>query len=101
MKDTDGNKYYTDKEKCTLMEKTWRDVFRITEEEERNFDQHHSQHIDTYININHHRVSPYITSDLSRLRNDSIITRPINKQEVKNHLQNFKNKAPGSSGINK
>lgn len=33
MKDTDGNKYYTDKEKCTLMEKTWRDVFRITKEE--------------------------------------------------------------------
>ncbi len=46
MKDQDGNNYNTDKEKCTLMEKTWKDVFRITEEEEINFDQNHSEHTD-------------------------------------------------------
>lgn len=31
MKDTDGSKYYTYKEKCYLMERTWRDVFRTGE----------------------------------------------------------------------
>ena len=37
MKDTEGNKYYSDKEKCNLMEKTWENVFKITDEEENNF----------------------------------------------------------------
>lgn len=32
MKDDDGKKYFTDKEKCNLMENTWKNVFRITEE---------------------------------------------------------------------
>ena len=32
MKEQEGNKYYTDKEKCNLMEKTWESVFKITEE---------------------------------------------------------------------
>ena len=53
MKDFDGKKYFSDKEKCGLMEKTWRDVFRITEEEENYFDQQHSDHVNGYININH------------------------------------------------
>ncbi len=39
MKDKDGNKFYADKEKCQLMEQTWRDVFRMTEEEEYGFDK--------------------------------------------------------------
>ncbi len=32
MKDEDGNKYYTDKDKFNQLEKTWENVFRITEE---------------------------------------------------------------------
>ena len=32
MKDDDGKKYFTDKEICNLMENTWKNVFRITEE---------------------------------------------------------------------
>ncbi len=51
MKDKDGNKYYTDKEKCILMERTWQDVFRITDEEEAKYDRQHSDHVNTYINV--------------------------------------------------
>ena len=29
MKDSDGNKYHSDKEKCNLMEKTWRNVLKV------------------------------------------------------------------------
>lgn len=101
MKDKDGNKYYTDKEKCTLMERTWRDVFRITDEEEAKFDRQHSDHIDTYININHLRVSPYPTSNICRLSNENTQTSVITKEEIKSHVQKFKYKAPGSSGISK
>ncbi len=62
MKDKDDNKYNTDKENCILMERTWRGVFRITDEEEAKFDRQHSGHIDIYINMNHQRVSLYLIS---------------------------------------
>ncbi len=51
MKDKDGSKYYTVKEKCILMERTWQNVFRITDEEAAKFDGQHLAHINTYILI--------------------------------------------------
>ncbi len=43
LKVSEGNKYYTNKEKYNLFESTWKDVFRITEEEDINFDNLHSE----------------------------------------------------------
>ncbi len=83
------------------MEKTWSDIFRITEEEEAKFDALHSDHIESYINIHRNKVTPYDTVDLSRLNFNSFYTRPINKEEIKRHFYRTKNKAPGSSKINK
>ena len=100
MKDSDGNKYFSDKEKCRLMEKTWRDVFRITEEEENNFDQQHSDHVNGYININHNRVNPLPTVDLTRLNTDNYHTREITLDEIKSYIRRSKKKAPGSTKIN-
>ena len=51
MKDENGNKFYTDNEKCNLMEKTWKNVFKITEDEENRFDKELSEHIDRYIDL--------------------------------------------------
>ena len=82
LKDSDGNKYYLDKEKCDLMERTWKDIFRITEEEEANFDAAHSEHINSYINIFHDRLKPYNTSNLNRLNNENFYTRKIEKYEI-------------------
>ncbi len=41
MKDEEGNKHFSDKEKCTLMVKSWRDIFKITKDDENNFDADH------------------------------------------------------------
>ncbi len=41
MKDNEINKYFSDKVKCILMERTWQDVFKITEREENSFDKQH------------------------------------------------------------
>lgn len=101
MKDSEGKKYYTDKEKCGLLENTWKDIFRITEEEEIKFDRNHSDHVDAYININQERVSAFPTSDLRRLNNENYHIREIDKEEIKSYISRFKNKAPGSSKINK
>ncbi len=100
MLDTDGNKHYSDIEKCILMENTWRDVFRITAEEERTFDLQHSLHIDRYININFNRINKYQTVDLSRL-NTNYHTREVTMEEIKTYIIRSKKKAPGNTKINK
>jgi len=101
MKDKDGNKYFTDKEKCNLMEKTWKDVFRITDEEENNFDKNHSEHIDRYININNNRVKSYPTVDINRINTENYHTREITLEEIKTFIKRSKKKTPGSTKINK
>ncbi len=55
--------------------KTWKDGFRITEEEEINFDQKHSEPIDRYINVYNYRESSYPTVNTNRLNTDNYYTR--------------------------
>ena len=101
LQDSDGNKYFSEKEQCNIMERIWRDVFRITEDEEQTFDANHSQHIDLYIQENIQRTKPFDSTDVSRLDNNNFHIRPITLEEIKRHIKSFKNKAPGSSKINK
>ncbi len=100
MKDTEGNKYFSNKEKCNLMEKTWKDVFKITEEEQNKFDKHHSDHTDGYINVNHNRVNSYQAVDINRLNTVSYHTREISLEEMKTYIRRSKKKAPGSTKVN-
>ena len=101
IKDSEGRKYYTDKEKCEVLEKTWKEVFKITDEDEANFDIEHSDHINAYINININRVKYFQTVDISRLNNENHHAREITIDEMKGYIWKFKNKAPGTSKINK
>ncbi len=41
LKDSEGNKHETDKEKCNTMESTWKEIFRIMEEDKDKFDVAH------------------------------------------------------------
>ncbi len=101
LKDEEGNKYYSDKEKCQLMEKTWKNVFRITEEEENLFDKTHSDHIDRYINIFNNRTKPFPTANTNRLNVDTNYTKEITLEEIKMFIRRSKKKTPGSTKINK
>ncbi len=100
MKDNEGNKYFSDQEKCNLMENTWKDVFRISEEEDSYFDARHSDHIDSFININHDRVNTFQTVNLNRINTDNYHTRAITLEEIKSYIGRAKKKAPGSTKIN-
>ncbi len=82
------------------MERTWKDIFRITEEEEANCDVAHAEHINSYINIFQERIKPYNVSNLSRLNNENFYTRKIEKYEIIRYLKKSKKKAPGDSKIN-
>ncbi len=83
------------------MERNWEDIFRITEEEEANFDAAHSEHITSYIYIFHDKLKPYNTSNLSRLNNENFYTRKAEKYEIIRYLKKSKKKAPGDAKINK
>ncbi len=69
------------------MENTWTDVFRITEEDEANFEAAHSDHINTYICIFEDRIKPYNSSNLSRLKNDKFYTRKVQLHEINRYLK--------------
>ncbi len=83
------------------MEKTWKDVFRITEEEENIFDKNHSDHIDQYINIHNNRVKPFPTVNINRINNENYQTREITLEEIKLFIRRSKKKTPGSTKIYK
>ncbi len=68
--DDQGNKYFTDKEKCQVMAKPRKNVFTITPQENEAFYARHFEHISTYINIQQHRVTPYNRVDFNRLNNN-------------------------------
>ncbi len=65
------------------MEKTWKDVFRITEDEENNFDKDHSEHIERYINVNNNRMKAYPTANFNIVNADIYCTREITLEEIK------------------
>ncbi len=77
LKDPEGNKYYLYKKKCKLMERTWKDIFRITEEEEANFYEAHAEHINSYINNFQERINPYNVSNIIILNNENFYTIKI------------------------
>ncbi len=95
MKDSEGNKYYTDKEKCVLLERTSRDIFRIIEDEEAQFDRNHSDHIDSFINVNTQRVSAFPLSNLSRLNDENYHIREVENEEIERHTRRFKKQGTG------
>ncbi len=70
LEDKDGQRYYTNKERCNIMEKSCRDIFRITDEEDATYDQLHSQNIQAYLNIHNDRIESYSRLDLNRLNDN-------------------------------
>ena len=98
----DNNKRcYSDEEKHRLYNKTWKNVFRITPEENAKFDANHEIIINSFIQNNLYRTKPYELANTRRLNPNSYLTKPITSQQIKNIIHHFKRRAPGKSGINK
>ena len=47
------------------------------------------------------RLKPYEAADVNRLNPENSLTKPVELWEIKIIIQNFKDKAPGASGIRK
>ena len=97
-----GDKIYEDADKEQTFRDIWTDIFRITDEENRNFDMTNDRRVNEYIRQNEYRVTPFTHADLDRLDPDNYLTRPTTRREIKQIINDFKNrKAPGMSGISK
>ena len=96
-----NNKIYKDEEKEVLYRNIWQKIFEIPDEENRNFDVANENRVKDFLRQNRDITLPHQFADLSRLDERDILTRPVRSVDINNIIKNFKNKAPGISGINK
>ena len=94
-------KLFDDESKLNRFRVVWQDIFKITEEENANYDTAHEERIMNYLEENYYRTQPYHLANLNRLNNEDPLTKPLQYFEMLRIIGNFKNKAPGNSGINK
>ena len=80
----------------------WSNVFRISDEENQNFDHNNEISVTDYLNEHLEQTQPYPFADLSRLHPNNYLTKPVTRYDIISTIKEFKtNKAPGESGINK
>ena len=79
----------------------WSKVFTITPEENRHFDRHTEQTIETYWSQNEQKRTIHNLSDLARLSGDEEINTLISTNEINNIIKSFKSNSPGESPVNK
>ena len=99
--DERNNKVFDNKEKERIFRSFWENIFKISPEDNQNFDRQHEILVESFINENQDRVKPYPSANMERLDINNPLIRPIEEWEIKAIIKNFKNKAPGNSGIKK
>ena len=101
IKDERGNKLYKDEEKEQQFRLVWSKIFKITDEENANFCPITEREVNEYLQENVERTEPYMYADLVRLEQGNYLTKPIENYHIKQIIKNFKDKAPGISGVRK
>ena len=96
-----GEKIFENKEKEAVFRRFWQNIFTINPQDNAEFNAQHEELVNNFIRENKYRTQPYIRANSRRLNQDCPLTRPIEIWEIKIVISNFKNKAPGESGIKK
>ena len=96
-----NEKLYTDREKEGEFQNIWRNIFKISDQENLEFDPNHERIIKDYVNRNEFQLEQYQRADTDRLDPTNYLTRPVTTLDIKIIIKQFKHKAPGKSGINK
>lgn len=95
-------KVWTAREKEAVHRRYWNNIFRITEEENRAFDNEFEREITGLLDNQRELTQPSQTADFNVLEYDNPLTRRITPREIKTTIKSFKNgKAAGGSGVNK
>lgn len=96
----ENRKIYDDKGKEQIFRDIWSKVFRISQEENQEFDQETEITVNDYINDNTFNISPNIQGNPQLLNND-YFTLEITIEDIKNIIKQMKNNSPGQTKINK
>ena len=100
--DANNAKIHEPKYKEKEFRSIWTNVFKITDEENQNFDQDNETMVTEYLNEHQQQTQPYPFAHLSRLDPNNHLTKPVTTYDIISAIKEFKNnKAPGESGINK
>lgn len=97
VKDTNGRKIYEDKEKEVAFRNIWQRVFRITDDENEQFDSEHENTINNWMRNKIEEITPTEKTDINLIPDAEKIT----ERELLHNLRKFKEKTPGLSGITK
>ena len=100
--DANNTKIHEPKDKEKEFRSIWTNVFKITDEENQNFDQDNETMVTEYLNEHQQQMQPYPFADLSRLDPNNYLIKPVTTFDIISTIKEFKiNKAPEESGINK
>lgn len=91
----DGSKAYTEREIEIQMREEWGRIFKITEEDNEDFDMEHEGIVMDFMTDNIDRTLPLESINFDNLNEIGEIT----EGEYYHHLRKFKEKTPGQSGI--
>ena len=89
--DNNNRRCYTDEEKLVLYNKTWKNISRITPEENAKFDPINEEVVTNFIHNNYHRTVPFDTAYLNRLDGQNYLTKPITVSNITDTIREFKN----------
>ncbi|XP_037789972.1 uncharacterized protein LOC119585377 [Penaeus monodon] len=76
------------------------ELSKINPDENRYFDGQDENMVDSYLSENRHKLLPYSKSRAQTLDDNNPLTRTIT-EDIKSIINNFKDKAPGQSGVRK
>ena len=96
-----GDKIYNKKERAELFRQHWEKIFRISPEENREFDINNEIRVNNFLDINRRRIRSYETSNIERLTEADSLIKPVQLYEIKFIIKEMKDKTPGESGIRK
>lgn len=97
VKDVSGEKLYDDKEQELAFRNIWKKVFKISEEENEEFDLEHEEEICDWLRGRINDITPKDVINMEALSHNDRIT----KGELLHNLRKFKEKTPGLTGITK
>ena len=81
IKNARGEKIYEDKEKEKEFRKVWQNIFKISDEENRNFCTTTERAVDEFLRKNSKRTKPYKYAILDRLNSDNFLIKPIENDQ--------------------
>lgn len=87
--------YYQDKNKEDIHRRYWKNIFRITNEENLGFDRRNETMVLQEIEDHHEAFTSDAAIDLNNLTAEHELINPITTEEIITTIKEWKNKSPG------